>query len=75
MRLRRPSTDRELRRSGANVGTVAQLLRHARELLDIIEDEIARHWPRTPNADATKRIDLMRDWAKKNPRKPAGSGN
>ena len=31
----------ELRRSGANVGTVAQLLRHARELLDIIEDEIA----------------------------------
>ena len=31
----------ELRRSGANVGTVAELLRHARELLDIIEDEIA----------------------------------
>lgn len=48
----------------------------ARPLADvIIEDEIARHWPRTPNADATKRIDLMRDWAKKNPRKSAGSGN
>ena len=31
----------ELRRSGANAGTVAELLRHARELLDIIEDEIA----------------------------------
>ena len=31
----------QLRRSGANVGTVAELLRHARELLDIIEDEIA----------------------------------
>ena len=31
----------ELHRAGADANTIADLLRHARELLDIIEEEIA----------------------------------
>jgi hypothetical protein len=32
---------RDLNRSGADLNAIAELLRHARELLDIIEEEIA----------------------------------
>ena len=37
----------DLHRRGADAHTIADLLRHARELLDIIDDEIADGTPQT----------------------------
>jgi hypothetical protein len=43
---------RDMQHRGADAHTIADLLRHARELLDIIDDEIAEGTPPQTVADA-----------------------
>jgi hypothetical protein len=42
---------RDLRASGCDLETVRDLLQHARELIDIIEDEINERRAKTSDAD------------------------